>query len=151
MIARRIELHEVQGDRLNVLLEPNVKNLARQFAFSLASLDLSNMQFCMSPGCQPPLRDDIPLTNAGSDARVRLVDQSVVDSVSIALAPDLLAWAFFLGLSLLSAAIVFKGDRFQTNIRYNSAVQDVISNCAGSHGNLPTVQDCKPGFRRNLH
>ena len=95
--------------------------------------------------------DDIPLTNAGSDARLRLVDQSVVDGVSIALAPDLLAWDFFLGLSLLSAAIVFKGDRFQTNIRYNSAVQDVISNCAGSHGNLPTVQDCKPGFRRNLH
>ncbi len=35
MIAGPIELHEVPGDRWNVLLEPSVKHLARQRASSI--------------------------------------------------------------------------------------------------------------------
>ena len=54
---------------------------------------------------------------------------------SVALALDFLAWDFFLGLSLLSAAAVFKGDRLHTNIRITMIVAGSLC-IAGTLGPL---------------
>ena len=45
---------------------------------------------------------------------------------TLAMALDLLAWDFFLGLSLLFAAPVFNGDRLQDRIRIGLAVDGIL-------------------------
>lgn len=58
-----------------------------------------------------------------------------LDWPSITLAIDLLAWDFFLGLSLLFAAFVFSGSRLQTNLRAGMVLGGSLC-VAGSLGPL---------------
>lgn len=46
---------------------------------------------------------------------------------SVIYALDILAWDWFYGLSLLFAALVFKGDRFQTAVRISMLVSGMLS------------------------